>query len=433
MTDERDNLTEELVPSENTFDTQSDCNETSAPEETGAEAESVAESAPVQSEEPDEDPHSFLPANNNKKSMRSWWIKTTLILVLIVVSIVVMFGITKYIPNGEQTESLSKLFQDIDTTFLLILLGVFVFYILVETSKYAYMLKVSTGKFRFRVSFKTMFLGKYYDGITPMSTGGQPFQIYYLHKKNDIPKGAATAIPLVRYIVSAFVVTVISIVLLAITPKLDWEKGVLTTTMYALSWVSIAINCMFPLVIIFFTVFPKKTKRMVAGIISLLAKLHLVKRKYEVMKRWMLELNEYSKSIKEFTKKFYQLLPLIFLSALETMISYSIPFFIVLAIAGTGESASLLTMDFYVQIICLSMLTRYTALLVPTPGNTGAAEASGILAFSTVAARFPTKISWAVLLWRFFTYYIYILSGIGINIFEIIRSAVRNKRARKQE
>ncbi len=426
MTDDRNNTTEE----NGTF-AEDEISESVEPAEPDKQSESPA--CEVQSEPRDDEPHTLPPTKDRKKSMRNWWIKTTFILVLIIVSIVVMFGITKYIPGGEATERLSELVKGINTDFLLILLAVCVFYILVETAKYAYMLKISTGKFRFRVSFKTMFLGKYYDGITPMSTGGQPFQIYYLHKKHDIPKGAATAIPLVRYLVSAFVVTIISIVLLAITPGLNLEKSVLTTTMYALSWVSIALNCFFPLVIIFFSMFPNKTKRILAGIISLLAKLRLVKRKYATMKRWIYELNEYSRSIKGFTKKFYELIPVIFLSALETMISYSVPFFTVLAIAGSGEGAILPTAELYVQVICLSMLTRYTALLVPTPGNTGAAEASGILAFSTVAAMIPSKIGWAVLIWRFLTYYIYILTGIGINIFEIIRSAVRNKRAQKRE
>ena len=40
--------------------------------------------------------------------------------------------------------------------------------------------------------------------------------------------------------------------------------------------------------------------------------------------------------------------------------------------------------------------------------------------------------AWIIIVWRFLTYYVYILTGIGINVFEIIRSAVRNRRAKKQ-
>jgi len=368
--------------------------------------------------------HPYLKKTHKKQSMRSWWIKTILMLVLIAVSIAVMFTITGSI-SGEGTTSFKDMIRGINTKFLGILIAVLVFYILVESSKYAYLLKISTGKFRFRTAMKTMFLGKYYDGITPMSTGGQPFQIYYLHKKHAIPKGAATAIPLVRYLISALVVTIISVALLIITP-LHIGTGIVAKTTFAMSWISIALNCLFPIVIIIFSVIPKKTERLLAGIIKLLWKMHIVKHRYAVTKKWVMELREYSKAIKSFAKKSWQLIPIVFLSAMETMISYSIPFFTVVAIANVAPTAEL-----YVQILCLAMITRYTALLIPTPGNTVAVETTGSLVFITVAAAIKPLVGWVVFVWRFFTYYIYILSGIGINIFEIIRSAVRNKRNKK--
>ena len=317
--------------------------------------------------------------------------------------------------------------RGINLNFFLILIGVLVVYIFVESAKYAYMLKISTGKFRFRIAVKTMFLGKYYDGITPMSTGGQPFQIYYLHKKQDLPKGAATAIPLIRYLVSALVVTLISITLLIITPY-HLENSIVKTTTVIMSWISIALNCLFPIVIIVFSFIPKRTERLIAAIIKLLSKMHIVKHQYAVTKKWVFELREYSKAIKSFGKKFWQLIPVVILSGMETMLSYSIPFFTVIAIAGVAPTAEL-----YVQILCFAMITRYTALLIPTPGNTGAVETTGSLLLITMTASVKPLIGWVVLAWRFFTYYIYILTGIGINIFEIIRGAVRNKRNKNQK
>ena len=48
------------------------------------------------------------------------------------------------------------------------------------------------------------------------------------------------------------------------------------------------------------------------------------------------------------------------------------------------------------------------------------------------ASQIDPVVGWVILVWRFLTYYIYILSGIGINVFEIIRDAVRNRRAEKR-
>ena len=313
----------------------------------------------------------------------------------------------------------------LDYRYFALLLAVLLLYLAVESAKYAYLLKVSTGKFRWRVSIKTMFLGKYYDGITPLSMGGQAFQIVYLHKK-DVPGGVASAIPLIRYIVSSLVVTAISIVLLILTPQ-HVPGSIASKTMLVLAAVSLALNGSIPVIILLFTIFPKKMMRLVVGAVGLLAKMHIVKRKYHATKKCVNGLLEYSGAMKLFAKKFLQCLPLLVLCVLETLINYAIPFFVVLAVSEVEP-----TFELFMQILCLSTLTRYTALLIPTPGNTGAMEATGSLIFATVSGIQP-MLGWVVLVWRFFTYYIYIVSGIGINIFEVIRDAVRQKRRNREE
>ena len=165
------------------------------------------------------DPYQEDAGRTPQKNARLWWIKTVLLLVLVAVSIAMLLTLGDYLTGEENPQlSLKQLLQTISYPLLLLLLGVIVVYILVESAKYAYLLKVYTGKFRFPVAVKTMLLGKYYDGITPLSTGGQPFQIYYLHKK-EISRGAATATPIVKYIVSIFFLTALSITLLILTPR----------------------------------------------------------------------------------------------------------------------------------------------------------------------------------------------------------------------
>ena len=362
----------------------------------------------------------------SRSQLRSWLIKTVLMLALIAVSIVLMFSIGNYVTGGEHERvNFIQFLKLLDYSRFALLLAVLLLYLAVESAKYAYLLKVSTGKFRWRVSIKTMFLGKYYDGITPLSMGGQAFQIVYLHKK-DVPGGVASAIPLIRYIVTSLVITVLSIVFLILTPH-HVPGSIASKTMLVLAAVSLALNGSIPLIILLFTIFPKKMMRLVVGAVGLLAKMHIVKRKYHATKKCVNGLLEYSGAMKLFAKKFLQCLPLLVLCVLETLINYAIPFFVVLAVSEVEP-----TFELFMQILCLSTLTRYTALLIPTPGNTGAMEATGSLIFATVSGIQP-MLGWVVLVWRFFTYYIYILSGIGINIFEVIRDAVRQKRRNREE
>ncbi len=353
---------------------------------------------------------------------RGWWIKTVLMLALVVLSIVMLFTLGDYL-TGEDTPQLTvgELLSTIDYPLFALLLGVVALYILVESSKYAYMLKVYTGKFHFRIAVKTMFLGKYYDGITPLSTGGQPFQIYYLHKKH-VPSGAANVIPVAKYVVSIFFLSVLSAVLLALTPRYV-PQGTVGTTLLIISWVSLGINILFPLALILFSLFPKPSKKFILWIVYWLHKFHLVKRRYHNSIKFVREMREYSDCLKQFWRQIYKFIPLMVLCIAECLLFVSLPFFVVIAIANVQPSVELL-----MQIACLVIISRYTALLVPTPGNTGAMEAASSLVFTTVAG-IGSVLGWTVLVWRFFTYYVYILSGIGINIFEVIRSAVRKRRA----
>ena len=214
---------------------------------------------------------------DTKASRRKWWIKTGLMLALIAVSIVLMFTITKYVGGG--TQGFGKTFSNANWSWFAVVLAVLLLMMLAEILKYSYLLRISTGKWRLKNSAKVMFLGKYYDGITPLGTGGQPFQIYYLHKRN-VPAGAATAVPLIRYFISTFVFCLMAVVLfIAAGFVVDLNSTVGTTAM-VIAWISMIFNFAMPLVILFASLFPRAGKKFILRIINLLAKMHIVKRKY---------------------------------------------------------------------------------------------------------------------------------------------------------
>ncbi len=365
--------------------------------------------------------------NSSKAQKRKWWIKTVLLLLLCAVSFGIMLTLGNYITDGKQV-GFVEMVQNINVGYFLALLLILVLQMIFESAKYSYLLKISTGKFRIRNAIKTMFVGRYYDGITPFSTGGQPFQIYYLHKK-DIPAGAATSIPLARFIVSTILWCLMSVCLMAIAPYFLRESAnvTITTSIYVIAWVSLAVNLIVPLVVVFVSVFPKGGKKLLIFVIGILKKLHIVKDKYRLSKKYLFEVQEYSQSIKLLIRKWWLLIPLVILSIGESLISFSIPFFVVISIANIHPTWELL-----LQIMCLCCISQFSASLIPTPGTSGAVETTASLVFVTISGIDPV-IGWVIFAWRFFTYYLYILSGIGINIFEIIRSAIRNKRASKAE
>ncbi len=368
-----------------------------------------------------------------KRKKRNWWIKTALLFALIGLSIYTLFPITKGI-TGENAMGFIPMVKGASLPYFFVLLGVVLLYILTESFQYSFILKTSTGRFRFKSSVKVALLGKYYDAVTPLGTGGQPFQIYYLHKK-DIPKGVATAVPIVKYTFSTFAKGIFSIIFFSLVfvilpPEVYKNPGF--TAIYVLAWVSMFLNMLIPVIMIFGSLFPKAGKKLMIRIIALLAKMHIVKRKYTMTKKYVNEMSEYRRSLKEILKRWWIVIPLLLIALVTALFNFSIPFFTVTALANTAPTGEL-----WAQMFCGGLLAYYSASLLPTPGNSGGIEATSGLVFASVLSFVPggehgAVALWIVIAWRFLTFYIYIITGIGMNIFDIIRSAVRNRRAKKQ-
>ncbi len=364
-------------------------------------------------------------SSSTKAKKRNKWIKNILLLVLIGASIGIMFLITGEL--GDTSVSIGEMFRGVNWYWFGAFVGLILILMLLGALKYAYLLKISTGKYRLGISSKTMFLGKYYDGITPLGTGGQPFQIYYLHKKK-VPAGIATATPLVRYIVETMVFCIAAFGLLIAAHFVVSLSGTTRTVTFVVAWISLAFNFIVPILIVLASIAPNLGKRVIVKIVTFLNKIKIVKHKYPTMKKYVYEMQEYSHSMKVMIIKWWKLLPLILINMLDTLAYVSIPFFAVLAVANVAPSAEL-----YLQMCCMSMISFYVASLVPTPGNSGANESATTIIFLQIAASFgfAAVSGWVVLFWRFATYYLYILIGIFINVTDMIRGAVKSKRESK--
>ncbi len=362
------------------------------------------------------------PIRKKKQSALKYWIKTAFMLLLIGFSVAVMFTVGDYISDGKQL-SLTQMLGQVHYGLFALFIGVILSYILTESAKYAYLLKVFTGKFHLKSALKTTIVGKYYDGITPFSSGGQPFQVIYLHKK-DIPKGAATAVPLAKFIVSTTTWCIFCLVLICCAPTYLHASANITVTkaFFVIACISIAVNIAIPIGIMIFSFFPKTGRKLIAKLTYVLKKLHIVKKQYVTTKKYVSEVNEYCKSIRHVFTKWKLLLPLILICLFECALNISIPYFAVIAISDVVP-----TFELFLQIVCLNAIAQFSAYMIPTPGSKGAMETTASLTFMTITG-IDSVVGWIVLTWRFFTFYVYILSGMGMSIFEVIRDAFRRKK-----
>ena len=259
--------------------------------------------------------------------------------------------------------------------------------------------KKFNSKFDFFSSFKITMSTIFFDGITPFSSGGQPFQVYYLKKHGvNLVDGANIAI-------QNFIVYQISLVFLGIVAitsnyflKIFPSNGLLQK----LVTLGFIINLLVT-VGLFSIAFLKKFNKFISKlVIGLLTKLKIVKNKEEKIEKFNKYISQFNKGAKELTKNKTLFIKGIMYNLVALCCYYAVPVIVLFAM-GDYTSYNLL----------LSIITSAYVMLigsfVPIPGGTGGLEYGFIAFFGNFLQ--GGKLTAVMLIWRFITYYLGIIFG----------------------
>ena len=262
-----------------------------------------------------------------------------------------------------------------------------------EIYKYSLLIKRSIKKTDITLARQTVLIGRYYDNITPSAIGGQPFQIHHM-LKSGVPSEYAAMIPVV-----GFVSTQTAFVILSILTIIFGSSLVISNVAYAASYFGLILYAFAPVSILFFAIKPKIAKRLASGAIRFLHKFHIV-RNFEKTETATIEtIEKYATFVRRIIKNRKLLAKVMGLSFGYQILMLSIPFLVITAFGGgIGYFSATMT--------TISIMTAIS--FIPTPGNAGAAEGSFYLVFSALAS---ADAFWAMLTWRFFSYYAFIMLG----------------------
>lgn len=273
-----------------------------------------------------------------------------------------------------------------------------------EYVKYRKMLMGLEGRDDKRGALEVALLGKYYDNVTPFGAGGQPFQMLYL-KKRGVSPGTAGALPVVGFLTQQFAfVSVAAVVFIANRSVLS-DNALIKGSAY----VGMFTYMLVPTAIVLFAVAPNVFKKIVGGGTRLLGKLHILKDAKKTEASVYSALDEYVVSLKNLNSRPHFFFKLLVISIVYQIAIMSIPYFVLLAFRGTEDWWTVFSTVVYI----------YAAItIIPTPGNSGAAESYFYIAFSSIEGGSPF---WAMLVWRGFVYYSWLLCGIIVLMLQKVR------------
>lgn len=269
------------------------------------------------------------------------------------------------------------------------------------------LLKQSTKQRRFALNYKMIAIGRYWDCITPMSTGGQPFQVFYLNK-HGVDAGTAISIPLARYVIFQIAWLIISVFATVYAAKVYGETNLVSIA----SYIGFAINVVLLVGTWILSVSKKLGKILVAKTLKLLQKMRIIKNYEKQYEKVMKTVSGFQTTMTKYTKNFKHFLWLVFLYLLQLVINYIMPYLIFLTLGGTPDASMALNIAVY------SILIDLASGFIPLPGGTGMSEVSFTIIFAGI---FPNgTVFWGLIFWRIMSYYIYLIQGLLVSSYDYI-------------
>lgn len=333
--------------------------------------------------------------NFSKKKVRK--IIWTIVFIAFNVSVIIATAVNEFSRGNEAAD-----IHDIKLNGWLLIPATICFLIMIslEYAKYVLMIRKLTRPNTFMLSeawklaFRTVMIGRYYDKITPAAVGGQPAQMLTMRRTGKLSNGLATAIPIFSMISGQTMFILVAIPIFLFSGIVATNPVLITT-----AWIGLLFYAFWPVMVAGTVFFPKPTTRLINLIVRLLAKIHLIKNQDEALNKVEEEVDDYAKSVKLIAKK-----PIVFggvmlMSLLSNMLVASIPYFVLKAFGGD--------IGFW-ESFTLTMAVDAAVYFAPTPGNSGVAEGTFYVVFSRLSTGY---VFWAMMIWRLFSYYIYIIMG----------------------
>jgi len=345
---------------------------------------------------------------NNKKLLFS-------ILFFILMIVVTCFLLFKDNEIGD----IISVAKGVNVSFLAICLGLVIVYLVIEALYIHISFKSLNQKTKLTKCFSYSCIEYYFSAITPSSTGGQPFQSYYM-AKDGIPVTKSSIVLLLNTITFKMILLLLGIVCIIFKSSLIFSNGILFNILFIIGFL---IN--FTIIVLCFLVMKSKNKikKMAIWLINLLSNLHLKKDPENAIQKMDGYMEEYKKGVYYLKKHPLLTLKVLGLTLIQRLAMFSIGYVVYLAFGLNGFS--------YFDFLTIQIIIAIAIDSLPFPGGVGITEAMLIKIYSGIYG--AELLTAAVLLTRLFSYYsCLILSGI-VSLVNHVKVIFKGRTIKKEE
>lgn len=314
--------------------------------------------------------------------------KTSKYLRNIVLFIFLIWLTFRILLKDQNMGELFKILESVKLPFVIIGILCMVVYFFCESLNLKRTLTALKEKVSILDCYKYTLIGFFYSSITPAASGGQPMQIYYMHR--DGVKVASSTLALVMNLWS-FQVATISIALISII----FYHSYMDTGLIVFFCIGILLNSM-ALTLLIIGLFSKKLSTKLVNIsINIMKKLKL-KNIEEKEKSLNESLEKYNGSAKYIRANRRIIIRQFITAYIQQIVYYSVPFFVCKAF-GINEVG-------IIKVIALQSIVYATVSGIPSPGAVGVSEGTFVSIFKHIFG--SQLINGAMLLNRGISFYL---------------------------
>lgn len=321
-------------------------------------------------------------------------------------------GIVLYVGlSGNNPKDLLDALRSFSPVWLLACLGCWLLYLLTDALSVHCFLRRQGFPIRLRDSIHAAIIGLYYCNVTPGASGGQPMEMYVLSKKK-VPIGYSGSALAIKFVCFQATLLVVGVIMWLSNRSFVIEH---TEGIHWLVILGYVVNCFSIGGVVLMAISRKAVMWVIDKCIAIGTKLRICKDPDASREKWENHCSNFLNSFRMLLKHPVDLMVQI-LIALVQLLALMLVTVCIYHGMGLNEASN-------IGIIAIGVLLYISASYTPLPGASGAQEGGFALFFNGI---FPdANLFVALLIWRFFTYYLTVIVGAVVSMTESVTGIVK--------